>query len=61
MPLRRIESGHVALRILHLLGGAVLELEADVVEEQQRHEAEEDGPRRAQSRGGESGDAVLAP
>ena len=34
-------TGHVLLRVLHLLGRAVLQLEADVVEQQQRHEAEE--------------------
>jgi len=32
----------IALRVLHLLGGAVLQLEADVVEQQQRDEREED-------------------
>ena len=36
-------AGDVLLRVLHLLGGAVLQLEADVVEQQQRHEAEERG------------------
>ena len=38
---------HVLLRVLHLLGRSVLELEPDVVEEQQRHEREEDRARRA--------------
>ena len=31
----------ILLRVLHLLGGAVLELEADVVEQEQRNEPEE--------------------
>ena len=43
MPLRR-RARHVVLRVLHLLGGAVLQLEADVVEQQQRDEREEDAP-----------------
>ena len=59
----RLEHRHrdVALRVLHLLGGAVLQLEADVVEEQQRHEAEEDGTSSAQVAGAEAVDAVLDP
>src|SRR5262249_22061145 len=36
---------HVALRVLHFLGGPVLQLEADVVEDQQRYQADEDGLR----------------
>ena len=35
-------AGHVALRVLHLLGRAVLQLEADEPEDQQRHQADED-------------------
>ena len=50
---------HVVLRVLHLLGGAVLQLEADVVEEQHRHETEEHGPRRREVGGAEAGDPVL--
>ena len=46
MPLRSTEIGTSLLRVVHLLGGAVLQLEADVVEEQHRHEAEEDRARR---------------
>ena len=61
MPLRSTESGTSLLRVVHLLGGAVLQLEADVVEEQHRHEAEEDRARRRQVAGAEAGDAVLDP
>jgi len=50
-PAPQDRERHVLLRVLHLLGGAVLELEADVVEEQHRHETEEDGPCRGQLRG----------
>ncbi len=46
---------HVLLRIDHLLGRAVRELEAHVVEEQQRHDAQEH--QRARGRGG-AGDEV---
>ena len=42
IALRMTDFGHVLLRVDHLLGRAVRELEADVVEEQQRHDAEED-------------------
>lgn len=38
---REDRPGHVALRILHLLGCAVLELEADAGEDQERHERDE--------------------
>ena len=38
-------DGDVALRVLHLLGGAALQLEADVVEQQQRYQPDEDGAR----------------
>ena len=60
MPLWMTVDRDVALRVLHLLGGTVLELEADVVEEQQRHEAEEDQHVvRHEVAGAEAVDAVL--
>ena len=47
-PAAKHRERHVLLRVLHLLGRAVLQLEADVVEEEHRHEPEEDRARRAQ-------------
>src|SRR5205823_1936328 len=47
------------LRVLHLLGGAVLQLEPDVVEEEQRHLPEEDRARRADLPELEARDTVL--
>ena len=59
MPERSTETGTSRLGVDHLLGGAVLELEADVVEENQRCQCEEDGERGLHVTGGEAGDAVL--
>jgi hypothetical protein len=52
-------AGHVALGVLHLLGRAVLQLEADVVEEEHRHERDEQRVGRREVAGRRHAQAVL--
>ncbi len=58
-PAAQHRQRNVLLRVLHLLGRAVLQLETDVVEEEDRHEPEEDRARRAELTRLEARDAVL--